>query len=72
MRIVRAFRREGDESPGVLHQQPAVINGELYTGAVFGRAGAIAEQKRPVDFLRLEFARQLLRSRGCAACREQN
>src|SRR6266481_3611850 len=37
--------------PGFVHPQPAARDGELKTGAIFGRAAAMREQERPVDFL---------------------
>jgi len=39
-----------------VHRQPAAIDGELHSGAVFGWAAAISEQKRLVDFLDVDAA----------------
>jgi hypothetical protein len=53
-----------------VHLEPAVLDRELEAGAVLGRAAAVSEQKRLVDFLdvyaALELAQRRSRSRGCA------
>ena len=46
-----AGRREGDESSGVVHLQPAALDREFKARAVPGRAAAVSEKKRFVDFL---------------------
>ena len=51
-----AGRREGDESSGFVHLQPAALDREFKAGAVLGRAGAVTEQKRLVDFLDVDAA----------------
>ena len=46
-----AGRREGDEGPGFVHLEPAALDREFEARAILGRAAAVAEQKRLVDFL---------------------
>jgi hypothetical protein len=47
---LRARWGEGDESPGLVHLEPAALDRELEARAVLGRAAVIAKQKRLVDF----------------------
>jgi hypothetical protein len=47
----RAGRREGHERPGFMHLEPAALDREFEARAVLGRAAAVTEQKRLVDFL---------------------
>ena len=51
-----AGRREGHEGPGFVHLEPAALDRELEARAVLGRAAAVAEQKRLVDFLDVDAA----------------
>ncbi|HKG73535.1 MAG TPA: hypothetical protein VKA79_04790 [Aestuariivirgaceae bacterium] len=47
---------EGNEGSGFVKRQPAALNPEFAAGAVLGRAVAVAEQKRLVDFLYVDAA----------------
>jgi hypothetical protein len=48
---LRAWRREGDESSGFVHLEPAALDRELEARAIFGWTTAVSKQKRLVDFL---------------------
>ena len=39
-----------------MHREPTAIDGEFEAGAIFGRAAAVAEQKRLVDLLDVDAA----------------
>ena len=51
-----AGRREGDESSGFVHLQPAALDREFEARTVLGRAAAVTEEKRLVDFLDVDTA----------------
>ena len=53
---LRAGRRECDEGPGLVHLEPAALDREFEARAVLGRAAAVTEEKRLVDFLDMDAA----------------
>ena len=53
---LRAGRREGEEGSGLVHLEPAALDREFEARAVLGRAAAVTEQKRLVDFLDVDAA----------------
>jgi hypothetical protein len=53
---LRAGRREGDEGTGLVHLQPAALDRKFEARAVLGRAAAVTEEKRLVDFLDVDAA----------------
>jgi hypothetical protein len=45
-----ARRREGDEGSGFMHLEPTALDREFEARAVFGRATAVTEEKRLLNF----------------------
>ena len=48
---VSAGRGEADEGAALVHREPAPLDRQFHAGAVFGRAGLVLEEERPVDLL---------------------